>query len=88
MDKNNLKGRELRFFCLFTAALLFVAAFLFDSAEDVFSGFYTILTSRDILITDYCELAGFGAAFFNAGVMLIIAVFMVDFPRFPLRDLP
>lgn len=87
MDKNNLKDRELRFFCFFTAALLFVAAFLFDTAEDVFSGFYTILTSRDILITDYFELAGFGAAFFNAGVMLVIAVGMVELSEIPFTGL-
>ena len=44
MDRDDFKGIELRFFCRFTAVLLFVAAFVFDKAEDVFSGFITITT--------------------------------------------
>ena len=87
MEKDGLKGRELRYFCLFSAAVLFVAAFCFDSPRNIFQGMITIITSRDALITDYMELAGFGAGFFNAGLMLCIAVLMVDVAKLPFTGL-
>ncbi len=46
-----------------------------------------IVTSRDVLITDYFELAGYGAALFNAGCMLVIAMFHIDAVKIPYTGL-
>ncbi len=87
MDENNLKSRKVKFFCLLSATILFIAAFCFDDPSRVFSGEMTIIASRDALITDYFELAGYGAGFFNAGIMLLIALLMVDVAHIPFTGL-
>lgn len=85
--KANEHGKELRYFCLFTGVLLFIAAFLFDSPKEIARGMITIVKSRDALITDYFELAGYGAAFFNAALMLLIAIGLVEAVHLPYTGL-
>ena len=46
--------------------MLLIAAFAYGSPIEIAQGMKTIVFSRDALITDYFELAGYGAAFFNA----------------------
>lgn len=75
--REKLKGKELISFSIFTMILLFVAAFLSDSPEDIGKGMITIVLSRDTLITDYFELACYGAAFFNAALVLGSAIWMM-----------
>lgn len=75
--REKLKGKELFSFSIFTMILLFVAAFLSDSPEDIGKGMITIVLSRDTLITDYFELACYGAAFFNAALVLGSAIWMM-----------
>ena len=59
-----LKDRELFLFSLGTMFLLLFAAFLLGTPQELAKGMITIVLSRDALVTDYFELAGFGAAFF------------------------
>lgn len=87
MEGTKLNGKELRYYCLFSAALLFVTAFLFAGPKEIVTGMRTIVHSRDALITDYFELAGYGAAFFNAGIMLLIAVTLVEVVHLPYTGL-
>lgn len=68
----------LRVFCIFSAILLFAAAFLFGSPKEIAWGMGKIVLSRDALITDYFELAGYGAAFFNAGLMMLLSVMLLE----------
>ena len=70
-----LKGKELKAFCFFSMAMLFVAAMAGMVREGrgplaLIRGLWTIIISRDALITDYFELAGHGAAFLN-GVLVM-----------------
>ncbi|MCL2095438.1 MAG: DUF1576 domain-containing protein [Oscillospiraceae bacterium] len=53
------------------------AAFIIDSPEDVFGGFIKIITSRSILVTDYIEVGGVGAALLNVSIVGIFSVAMV-----------
>ncbi|MBQ9120526.1 MAG: DUF1576 domain-containing protein [Lachnospiraceae bacterium] len=91
MQRENMvrkvKGNELRCFCVFSMLMLFVAAFLFATPREVFEGMKAIVTSRDVLITDYFELAGYGAAFFNAGCMLLIAIVIIEAVKIPYTGL-
>ena len=75
--REKLKGKELISFSIFTMILLFVAAFLLDTPADIGKSMITIVLSRDTLITDYFELAWYGAAFFNAALVLGSAIWMM-----------
>ena len=73
--REKLKGKELKAFCFFSMAMLFVAAMAGMIQEGqgplaLIRGLWTIIISRDALITDYFELAGHGAAFLN-GVLVM-----------------
>ncbi len=55
--------------------LLFVAfAFALDSPQQIISGFWRILTSRGILITDYMAIGGVGATLINAAATGMFSV--------------
>lgn len=82
-----IKGKEIRTFCIVSAAMLFVLAFLFDTPVEIMQGMKEIIVSRDILITDYFALAGYGAAFFNAGCMMLIAMGLTAAVKLPYTGL-
>lgn len=79
--REKLNGRELKLFCIFSILLLFAASAasyagaLWQGEENplsVLGGLWTIIVSRDALITDYFELVGYTAAFLNAAVVAVI----------------
>lgn len=75
--RERLEGRELKVFCVFSIGLLFLAGLVGMALEGegiggVFRGLWTIVVSRDALITDYFELAGYGAGLMNG--VLVMAV--------------
>lgn len=58
--------------------LLLVIFGLFQAPfTEVLNGLWAIITSEDVLITDYIDLAGMGAAFFNAGLVTLISVLIL-----------
>ena len=67
-----IAGKEIQCFVIITIALFWLAAFLVDTPVGILEGMVRIVTSRDALITDYFELAGYGATFFNAGVVMLM----------------
>ncbi len=67
-----LAGKEIHLFIIFTITLFFLTAFLVDTPTGIWDGMRIIVTSRDALITDYFELAGYGAAFLNAGIVMLM----------------
>ena len=83
----NFKGKEIRVFCWASMAFLFIAAFAFDTPKDIMLGMAKIITARDILITDYFALTGYGAAFFNAGCTALIAIVCITAVRLPFTGL-
>lgn len=82
-----MKKNNLRYFCLFTLGLLLTAAFCYDTPKEIALGMRAIILSRDALITDYFELAGYGAGFFNAALMLAISIGMIELVRLPYTGL-
>lgn len=83
IKKKNIRDNELRYYCFFSMFLLFAAAFLFASPNEIFQGMKVIIQSRDALITDYFELAGYGPAFFNAGIMMLISMALIEYGKLP-----
>jgi len=80
---SKITGKELKIFADISAILLLIAAFCFASPAEIVQGMKTIILSRDALITDYFKLAGYGAAFFNAAIVLIIDIVIVRLVKLP-----
>lgn len=82
-----IEGKELKYFSLFSILLLLAAAVVSGREGGVFNGIVRILMSRDALITDYFELAGYGASFLNAALVFGLAVFLVLVEKIPFTGL-
>lgn len=82
-----LKERELYVFSIATALLLFLTAIVLAPPKELLHGMVTIVLTRDALVTDYFELAGFGAAFLNAGLVLSLAILLIRLQKIPFTGL-
>ena len=82
-----MKGKELKYFSMFSVIILLVAAFCTGSISEIALGIRTIVLSRDALITDYFALAGYGATFLNAAMILLIGIFSVSKMNIPFTGL-
>lgn len=51
--------------------------FVFNPVEQVFKGYFEIMRSPSILITDYVYIAGSGATFFNVATILLLNLILV-----------
>lgn len=61
------------------------SAFYLDSPETIFKGLETIVLHSDKLITDYVQIAGWGATFMNAGLLMLLAIGMIHYQRIPIN---
>ncbi|SEK17715.1 Protein of unknown function [Carnobacterium iners] len=70
---------QKKMYFLFTVfALSFgVLAFLFNSPQEIWTGFWIIMSSPATLLTDYIELANAGAAFLNVSIMTLESLLLV-----------
>lgn len=76
------------YICIFIfAAVLFGAAFLFNTPAEILSGNIVILTSPANLITDYFYIASIGAALVNASVMVLQSAVMIRLSKVRLNGL-
>lgn len=78
-----MTGKELKRFCTVTVFLLLAAAFLMGSPRQIAEGMKTIILCRDALITDYFEMANYGAAFFNAALLASIVLTLLYKVKIP-----
>lgn len=90
--RERLKGRELQLFGFFSMLLLFIAGaagaiWEGEGVWDIVRGLWTIVVSRDALITDYFELAGYGAAFLNAVLVMAMGLTMLLIEKIPFTGL-
>jgi len=81
--RETLKERELFLFCIATVMLLIITALILASPKEIARGMITIILTRDALITDYFKLAGFGAAFFNAGLVMALGILLIRRQKLP-----
>lgn len=57
---------------------LLISAFIMDTPKNIFSGIYNIIISPDVLLTDYLKVAGLGATLFNASLITLINIFIIN----------
>jgi len=57
--------------------LFIIIAFILDTPQKIYDGFYKIHISRSVLITDYIALAGIGAALLNSAILVIFNLFIL-----------
>lgn len=74
----------------YTAAILFslglaVTGLILDKPSRILPGLWTILSSQDVLITDYIALAGPGAAFCNAALVTLAALGVMALGKEPIN---
>ena len=68
---------DFRYRDFYLASLIFVLFGLsLDPITSIYQGIINILTSPSVLVSDYMEIGGMGAAFVNAGFMLFLSVFV------------
>ena len=84
--REKLEGRELKIFSYFSVLLLFAAGIIGMKTEgqgvlSAVRGLWTIVISRDALITDYFELAGYGAAFWNAVLVMGMGLWLLHLEK-------
>ena len=79
MPHNPIQHQNHTYKYLYLAGVLFslgliLMAVLLDDPKNILPGIKLILTSQDVLITDYIALAGPGAAFVNAGLVTLLSL--------------
>jgi len=67
---------------IFSATIIFsvclmLLGIIMDAPQNILPGLYRIVTMQDLLITDYIQIAGVGAAMVNAGIVTIISVCII-----------
>lgn len=64
------------FLISFSAAFI-IFSLICDSPTNILMGVYEIIIQPDILITDYIAVGGIGAAFFNAGSLMLLSILIL-----------
>ncbi|AOT70987.1 DUF1576 domain-containing protein [Geosporobacter ferrireducens] len=59
--------------------MLFVFGMTMDTPKGIVSGLYRLIIEPDFLITDYISIGGLGAAFVNAGLLMLISIGILHF---------
>lgn len=78
MDRKIKRKMYSAYYILLFYFLFFIIfGFIIDSPKEILIGFKNILFQSNILITDYIELGGIGAAFINSGLLSIICMFIL-----------
>ena len=65
------------YYALCLSAFMLSLAFCVDTPLQVLQGFWIIISSPAGLITDSILIGGLGAAFFNAGLVLLYSIFLL-----------
>ena len=73
---------------IFPATIIFslgliLLGLLLDEPANILPGLYNIITMQDVLITDYVQIAGPGAALVNAALVTIISICIIRFSGDP-----
>lgn len=85
--RERLAGNECLVFIFFTVAVFWTTAFIVSPSVEIWEGMVKIVTSRDALITDYFELGGYGAAFFNSGLVMLTGTLVLRKEKVPFTGL-
>lgn len=81
--REKISGKEMMLFTVVTNVLLYLVAFLTTTPGELMHGIVEIIMSRDALITDYFVLAGTGAAFLNAAMVMTHCIVLLCMEKIP-----
>lgn len=72
MDKFEKRINKIKILCtfIFVSVLICFFTYVIHESENIFLGFFKILTSPAILVTDFIYVGGLGASFLNAFLIL------------------
>lgn len=75
-EQTGFKATEKNKYIIITAysIIIMVSALFFNSPLEILIGMKKILGAQSILVTDYMAIASPGAAIFNSGLMMLIAI--------------
>ena len=71
----SLKGRYV--ITIMYISIILLSSLFFNSPKEIMLGMKKIILSPSILLTDYMELANIGAALFNSGLIMLIAMIII-----------
>lgn len=71
----------IKYFLTAFGIILLILAFMLDDFPTLISGIEKIITHSGRLITDYVEVAGFGATFLNAGLLVLISMGIIQLSK-------
>ncbi|MDH6366263.1 MULTISPECIES: DUF1576 domain-containing protein [unclassified Breznakia] len=77
----NTQDHQIKIFLILFALIFIGSAFLLDSVSTIIDGMSTIIMEGDRLITDYVEIAGFGATFLNAGLLMLLSLGLLQLSK-------
>lgn len=89
MDKfaKRIKKLEILVFSLSLIILVVFSAYIIHESENVVLGFFKIITSPAILVTDFILVGGLGAAFLNAFLIFGFNLFLVKILKVKINGL-
>ena len=65
------------------AALLAALGIAMDNPRNILPGLWRIITMQDLLITDYVQIGGIGAALINAALVMTISILLIRYSGDP-----
>ena len=86
-SENDIGQKQLKRFCIISTIFFFIIAFCWAGPSEILEGIRIIIVSRDTLITDYFELAGYGASFFNGAMLMVLVLLLVHILEIPFNGL-
>ena len=80
-SKTHLRFTRLQRYLILSLIPLYfiVAGFALNTPEEIRMGLLTIVREPDILITDYIQVGGIGAAFVNASLLMLLSIWLCYF---------
>ena len=74
----NLNISDKYIFVYLFGFYLIILSFFLASPKEIYYGIVDIILSPDNLITDYIEVSGLGATFFNSGILTVLSTYLVQ----------
>lgn len=75
--KNRKQNLKILVSIMFITVIFVILFYSIKEKENIFVGFFKILTSPAILVTDFIEVGGIGAAFLNAFLIFSFNLFLI-----------
>lgn len=76
-DKPSVSNRVKYGIFTIYSLMFIIFGLVLDTPKEIIQGLYRIIIEPDVLITDYIEIGGIGAAFVNAGVIMLITIIIL-----------